>query len=55
MISWCSRNTPADVTWGQMTSHLKHLRNMENAGSEEEFYEARNIALMELYGEEDQS
>ena len=55
MISWCSRNTPADVTWGQMSSHLKHLRKMENTGNEEEFYEARNIALMELYGEEDQS
>ena len=55
MIAWCSGNTHPDVTWGQMSNHLKHLRKMENANSEEEFYEARNIALSELYGEEDQS
>ena len=55
MISWCSENTPSEVTWTQMSSHLKHLRKMENASNEEEFYEARNIALAELYGEEDQS
>jgi hypothetical protein len=55
MISWCSENTPSDVTWKHMSSHLKHLRKMENVNSEEEFYEARTNALAELYGEEDQS
>jgi hypothetical protein len=55
LISWCAGNTPAGTTWGEISTHLKHLRVLENVGSEEEFYEARNIALMELYGEEDYS
>jgi len=55
MISWCAGNAPSDVTWDSMTTHLKHLGDMEGASNEEEFYEARTIALAELYGEEDQS
>lgn len=55
LISWCAGNTPPETTWEVMSSHLKHLRVMENSDNKEEFYEARNIALMELYGEEDQS
>ncbi len=55
MISWCSGNTPSEVTWAHISRHLKHLHEMENAGSKEDFYDARNIALAELYGVEDQS
>ena len=55
MISWCAGNTPSDVTWNEMSKHLKHLRVLCNVDSEEEFYEARNDALIDLYGEDDQS
>ena len=55
MIAWCTHNTPSDVTWNSMTTHLKHLGEMEGASNEEEFFEARTIALAELYGQEDQS
>ena len=55
MIAWCTRNTHDDVTWDCITTHLKHISDMENASDEEEFYEARTIALAELYGEVDQS
>ena len=55
MIAWCTGNTHPDTTWEWMITHLKHIGEMENASSKEDFYEARNKALGELYGEVDQS
>ena len=55
LISWCAGNTPEDISWNSMTTHLKHLGALGNTKNDEDFYEARSIALAELYGEEDQS
>jgi hypothetical protein len=50
MISWCGGYTPSDVTFEDVSKYIRHISEMEDTRNKEDFTEAHNAAMLELYG-----
>ena len=50
MISWCSGDTPPELTFDDVAKYIRHISEMNTARSQEDFLDAQHTAMLELYG-----